>query len=110
MSSNQAAWIPEARQQLTVGPAPTPKPGPGELVIRSHAVAIVSFDCAASVPVRIADAILESRRLESPVSQSHFVQCFSAANLAGIMEFLSRTIPSSWERMLLASLRRSERE
>ncbi|OJJ80958.1 zinc-binding alcohol dehydrogenase family protein [Aspergillus glaucus CBS 516.65] len=44
MSSNQAAWIPEARQQLTVGPAPTPKPGPGELVIRSHAVAINPVD------------------------------------------------------------------
>lgn len=55
MSNNQAAWIPEARQQLTVGPAPTPKPGPGELVIRSHAVAIVSLINLDSVSVVIAD-------------------------------------------------------
>ncbi|EOD52674.1 Alcohol dehydrogenase superfamily zinc-containing [Neofusicoccum parvum] len=45
MTKNQAAWITEAKgKPLKVGEAPTPKPGPGEVVIKNAAVAINPVD------------------------------------------------------------------
>jgi hypothetical protein len=43
MSENQAAWIlsPKANP-LVVGVAPKPTPGPGQIVIRSQVIALVS--------------------------------------------------------------------
>ncbi|KAL1620744.1 hypothetical protein SLS56_009564 [Neofusicoccum ribis] len=45
MTKNQAAWITEAKgKPLKVDEAPTPKPGPGEVVIKNAAVAINPVD------------------------------------------------------------------
>ncbi|GAM90375.1 hypothetical protein ANO11243_084180 [Dothideomycetidae sp. 11243] len=45
MSSNQGAWInSQGERPLKVGPAEMPKAGPGQLVIRNHAVAINPLD------------------------------------------------------------------
>ncbi|KAE8356721.1 chaperonin 10-like protein [Aspergillus coremiiformis] len=44
MSPNQAAWIDTLGQPFRVGPAPMPKPGRGQLVIKNHAVAINPAD------------------------------------------------------------------
>lgn len=37
---NQAAWLPRAKAQLKVGPAPYTAPGPNELVVRARAVGL----------------------------------------------------------------------
>lgn len=43
MSQNQAAWMPSAgAYPFTIGNAAFPKPGPGQVVIKNAAVAIVS--------------------------------------------------------------------
>lgn len=43
MSQNRAAWIIAARTKpFTIGEAPLYKPGKGEILIRNHAVAVVS--------------------------------------------------------------------
>ena len=44
MRSNQAAWIDTARGPLTVRDAPTGEPGPGQVLIRNHAVAVNPVD------------------------------------------------------------------
>ncbi len=44
MSTNSAAWLPEARADLVVGPAEMPVPGPGELLVRTRAVAVNPLD------------------------------------------------------------------
>lgn len=44
MPSNQAAWIDSKGSPLRVGEAPMPSAGPGEVVIRSRAVAINPLD------------------------------------------------------------------
>ncbi|KAF7588975.1 hypothetical protein BBP40_004942 [Aspergillus hancockii] len=44
MPQNQAAWLTAKAQPFEVSPAPLPKPGPGQLLIRSHAVAINPAD------------------------------------------------------------------
>ena len=44
MRSNQAAWIDAARGPLTVRDAPTGQPGPGQVLIRNHAVAVNPVD------------------------------------------------------------------
>ncbi|KAK4961198.1 hypothetical protein LTR10_001688 [Elasticomyces elasticus] len=36
---NMAAWLPGVRKQVEVGPADTPEPGPGELLIEVKAIA-----------------------------------------------------------------------
>ncbi len=42
--SNEAAWINAKGQSLTVSAAPTPQPGPGEILVRSRAIALNPFD------------------------------------------------------------------
>lgn len=42
--SNQAAWIKAPKAQLSVGPAPEAKAGPGEVVIKNAFVAINPVD------------------------------------------------------------------
>ncbi|MFB8893150.1 zinc-binding alcohol dehydrogenase family protein [Microbacterium plantarum] len=44
MSSNAAAWLPSARADLVVGPAAMHEPGPGEILVRSRAVAVNPLD------------------------------------------------------------------
>ncbi|KAF2150267.1 GroES-like protein [Myriangium duriaei CBS 260.36] len=45
MSSNQGAWLrSKGERPLVVGPADLPKAGPGQLVIKNHAVAINPID------------------------------------------------------------------
>jgi Zn-dependent alcohol dehydrogenase len=45
MNQNRAAWIVAARSKpLVIGNAPLYKPGPGEVLIRNHAVAVVGSD------------------------------------------------------------------
>ncbi|PLB44246.1 GroES-like protein [Aspergillus steynii IBT 23096] len=44
MSPNEAAWIPAASEPYVVDSAPAPKPGPREVVIKNHAVAINPVD------------------------------------------------------------------
>ncbi|KNG87339.1 zinc-binding oxidoreductase CipB [Aspergillus nomiae NRRL 13137] len=44
MSLNQAAWLDAEGQPLRLGPAPMPKPGPRQLVIKNQAVAINPAD------------------------------------------------------------------
>lgn len=41
---NEAAWIRRRRGPLEVGPAPYPRPGPGEIVVRTRAVAVNPLD------------------------------------------------------------------
>lgn len=46
MAENEAAWITgPAAYPFTVSSAPKPTPGTGEIVIKSAAVAIVSYIC-----------------------------------------------------------------
>lgn len=52
---NQAAWLLASKATLTVGPAPYNPPGPGQLVVRSHAVGINPIDWAKQL---LGDAIL----------------------------------------------------
>lgn len=40
MASNKAAIMAQAKAQLHIEDRPIPKPGPGELLVRNHAVAI----------------------------------------------------------------------
>lgn len=42
--SNQAAWINAKGQALTVSAAPMPRPGDGEILVRSRAIALNPFD------------------------------------------------------------------
>ena len=44
MPDNTAAWIRARGAQLQVGPAPYPAPGPDQLVVRNHAVAVNPLD------------------------------------------------------------------
>lgn len=44
MVEHAALWLPARRHGLIVGPAPAVAPGPGEIVIRAHAVAVNPFD------------------------------------------------------------------
>ncbi|WP_368496206.1 zinc-binding alcohol dehydrogenase family protein [Herbiconiux sp. A18JL235] len=44
VSTNSAAWLPEARADLVVAPAEMPVPGPGELLVRTRAVAVNPLD------------------------------------------------------------------
>ena len=44
MPTNTAAWIGTRGAQLEVGPAPYPTPGPDQLVVRNHAVAVNPLD------------------------------------------------------------------
>jgi len=44
MPNNQAAWLPSKTEPLKVGPAPYVEPGPGEVLVRNHAVAINPVD------------------------------------------------------------------
>ncbi|KAH7102740.1 hypothetical protein BKA62DRAFT_829026 [Auriculariales sp. MPI-PUGE-AT-0066] len=41
---NEAAWINEAKGHAVVGPAETPVPGPGELLVRTEAIAFHPLD------------------------------------------------------------------
>lgn len=44
---NQAAWLPASKvTPLQIGPAPYPRPGPGELVVKNSALGINSVDWA----------------------------------------------------------------
>ena len=40
MSTNQAAWLKGARENLTVAPAEDYVPGPGEVVVRNEAIGV----------------------------------------------------------------------
>jgi NADPH:quinone reductase-like Zn-dependent oxidoreductase len=40
MPTSAAAWIRTAHGRLEVGPAPYPSPGPDQIVVRHHAVAV----------------------------------------------------------------------
>lgn len=44
MPKNEAAWLVARHQPLAVKAAPYPEPGPGEIVVRNHAVAINPVD------------------------------------------------------------------
>ena len=44
MPTNTAAWIKTRKAPLEVGPAPYPVPGPDQIVVRGHAVAINPLD------------------------------------------------------------------
>ncbi|TKA68533.1 hypothetical protein B0A49_13457 [Cryomyces minteri] len=44
MAGNQAAWLDGKGEKLRVGPAEMPKPGPDEVVIRNHAIAVNPVD------------------------------------------------------------------
>lgn len=44
MTENSAAWLTAKHRPLEVGPAAFPTPGPGEIVVRNHAVAINPVD------------------------------------------------------------------
>jgi NADPH:quinone reductase-like Zn-dependent oxidoreductase len=41
---NTAAWLPAKKTRLEVGPAPYPRPGAGEIVVRNRAVAVNPID------------------------------------------------------------------
>lgn len=42
--SNHAAWLTAKAQPLTVSAAPMPRPGPGEILVRTRAIAVNPFD------------------------------------------------------------------
>jgi len=44
MPENKAAWLAARQQILQVADAPYPEPGPGEIVVRNHAVAVNPVD------------------------------------------------------------------
>lgn len=44
MPTNTAAWLPAPRADLAVGPAPMHEPGPGEILVQNHAVAVNPLD------------------------------------------------------------------
>lgn len=44
MPTNTAAWLPEARADLVVGPATMPEPGPEEMLVRVRAIAVNPLD------------------------------------------------------------------
>lgn len=44
MSQNQAAWLDAQRLPLRIGEAPVPTPGPDEIVVKNHAVAMNPID------------------------------------------------------------------
>ncbi|WP_033341391.1 zinc-binding alcohol dehydrogenase family protein [Catenuloplanes japonicus] len=54
MPTNTAAWIPARHRRLEVGPAPYTAPGPDEIVIRNHAVAVNPLDWVIQVAGRVA--------------------------------------------------------
>ncbi|MBU2664003.1 zinc-binding alcohol dehydrogenase family protein [Actinoplanes bogorensis] len=54
MPTNAAAWIPARNRRLEVGPAPYPTPGPDEIVVRNHAVAVNPVDWVIQVAGRLA--------------------------------------------------------
>ncbi|GAA2703404.1 zinc-binding alcohol dehydrogenase family protein [Actinoplanes palleronii] len=59
MPTNTAAWIPARNGTLAVGPAPYPTPGPDQILIRNHAVAINPLDWVIQVAGRVAYAWLK---------------------------------------------------
>ena len=44
MPTNTAAWLPRKPGRLEIGPAPQPRPGEHEIVVRNHAVAVNPVD------------------------------------------------------------------
>lgn len=48
MATNQAAWLDGQGKQLRVATIEVPTPGPDEIVVRNHAVAINPVDCTSS--------------------------------------------------------------
>ena len=44
MATNRAAWLDGKAQALRIAPADMPSPGPEEVVIRNHAIAINPVD------------------------------------------------------------------
>jgi NADPH:quinone reductase-like Zn-dependent oxidoreductase len=54
MPANTAAWIPARNRPLQVGPAPRTAPGPDQIVIRNHAIAINPVDWVIQVAGRLA--------------------------------------------------------
>lgn len=44
MATNQAAWLDAAATPFRIGESPIPKPGPDEVVIKNHALAINPAD------------------------------------------------------------------
>jgi NADPH:quinone reductase-like Zn-dependent oxidoreductase len=54
MPSNSAAWIPARNAPLEVGPAPITAPGPDQLLIRNHAVAVNPLEWVIQVAGRVA--------------------------------------------------------
>jgi NADPH:quinone reductase-like Zn-dependent oxidoreductase len=54
MPVNTAAWIPARNRPLEVGPAPYTPPGPDQIVVRNHAVAVNPLDWVIQVAGRLA--------------------------------------------------------
>jgi D-arabinose 1-dehydrogenase-like Zn-dependent alcohol dehydrogenase len=54
-----AAWIPARNRPLETGPAPYTKPGPDQIVVRNHAVAVNPLDWVIQVAGRVAYAWLK---------------------------------------------------
>ncbi|GAA3634038.1 hypothetical protein GCM10022223_60440 [Kineosporia mesophila] len=54
MPSHRAAWIPARNRPLQVGPASYTTPGPGQIVVRNHAVALNPLDWVIQVAGRVA--------------------------------------------------------
>ncbi|MCY1145671.1 zinc-binding alcohol dehydrogenase family protein [Actinoplanes sp. Pm04-4] len=59
MPENTAAFIPARNRRLEVGPAPSSAPGPDQIVVRNHAVAINPLDWVIQVAGRVAYAWLK---------------------------------------------------
>ncbi|MFD2415186.1 zinc-binding alcohol dehydrogenase family protein [Amycolatopsis pigmentata] len=53
MPQNTALWLPKRGAALEVGPAPFTEPGPGEVVVRVHAVAMNPIDTIPGIAYRI---------------------------------------------------------
>ena len=54
MPTNAAAWIPARNAALEVRPAPLPEPGPGQIVVRNHAIAVNPLEWIIQVAGRVA--------------------------------------------------------
>lgn len=66
MAQNQAAWLTGASQPFVVKGIANHKPGPGEVIIKNAAVAIVFIPFPEHVRNQ-SNLSVESRRLEDPV-------------------------------------------
>jgi NADPH:quinone reductase-like Zn-dependent oxidoreductase len=53
-TTNQAAWLNGPGGQLTVAPAPDPEPGPDQILVRNHALAVNPVDWIIQVAGRLA--------------------------------------------------------